>query len=493
MRQNYYLRNEGLLISLHDPYQWVLGQTFEAGELSSNDNISYLCIEPHTATSNYEPGTGANWQDVFYVLSVGVAGAQGIQGIPGGTLAWRGLYASGTAYTANDGIITSEGRACYALQVTTGNAPPSYPTLENAYWSVFAERGGIRWRGTWQISTNYIGTDLVSHTKTNYGIGVYVAKRNHTSSALTEPETGANWADEWEVYSGGGQNGTGDVVGPAATTENNIPQWDATTKMLKDGRVLVTTIGDPGADTAIPTEQAVREALLAAALDGWIAAGETWTYAAADAPSFTFTISGDKTTTYYSGMRIKITQTTIKYFIVTKCAYSSPNTTITIFGGSDFTLANATITLPFFSMMKAPAGFPLSPEKWSVTVSSTGGNQNSPVHMTWYNIASFSISVPVGVWNASYSAEIGDTASSSQYMGVYASLSTANNAETNPDCTTSLFVQSAQAVYAELTGTLFITAVTKTTYYLIELSFQEGAMEFLAMSGGTIKLYCAYL
>ena len=66
---------------------------------------------------------------------------QGPQGIPGGILTWRGLYSAGTTYAANDGVISSEGRAFYCLQATTGNAPPSYPTLTNAYWSLFAEKG----------------------------------------------------------------------------------------------------------------------------------------------------------------------------------------------------------------------------------------------------------------------------------------------------------------------------------------------------------------
>jgi len=38
-------------------------------------------------------------------------------------------------------------------------------------------------------------------------------------------------------------SGTGDVTGPASTTENYIPQWDSTTKKLKDGKAIGTTSG----------------------------------------------------------------------------------------------------------------------------------------------------------------------------------------------------------------------------------------------------------
>jgi hypothetical protein len=47
----------------------------------------------------------------------------------------------------------------------------------------------------------------------------------------------------------------------ATTVENQIPQFTATNNQLKDSLGLVTTVGDPGADTNVPTEQAVREGL----------------------------------------------------------------------------------------------------------------------------------------------------------------------------------------------------------------------------------------
>ena len=44
-------------------------------------------------------------------------------------------------------------------------------------------------------------------------------------------------------------------------------------------------------------------------LAGYFLAGETWTYASADDPTFTFTIANsDATTKYSAGMKIKLTQ-----------------------------------------------------------------------------------------------------------------------------------------------------------------------------------------
>lgn len=87
---------------------------------------------------------------------------------------------------------------------------------------------------------------------------------------------------------------------------------------------------------------------------GWIPTGETWTYAS----STTITISGDKTDKYSVGMKVKLTQTSVKYFYITDVSYSSPDTTLTIVAGDDYTVANAAITDPYYSMVANPAGFP---------------------------------------------------------------------------------------------------------------------------------------
>lgn len=60
--------------------------------------------------------------------------------------------------------------------------------------------------------------------------------------------------------------GTGDVIGPATNTDGNVPQWDGTnSKTLKNGLGLVTTVGNPGSDSNVPSEQGVREAIAASA------------------------------------------------------------------------------------------------------------------------------------------------------------------------------------------------------------------------------------
>lgn len=90
--------------------------------------------------------------------------------------------------------------------------------------------------------------------------------------------------------------------------------------------------------------------------DGWMTANETWTYASAS----TFTVAADVRTKYPIGTKIKWTQTTVKYGIITATAYSSPNTTVTIAVNTDYTVANATISANYYSYEAIPQGFPSS-------------------------------------------------------------------------------------------------------------------------------------
>lgn len=106
-------------------------------------------------------------------------------------------------------------------------------------------------------------------------------------------------------------------------------------------------------------------------LTGWHA-GETWTYASA----VTFTVAGDQTTKYFIGTKIKLTQTTVKYFYVISSSYSDPTTTVTVTGGTDFTLVSAAITSPFYSYAAIPVGFPHWFNYLS-TVSGSGGTKGT--------------------------------------------------------------------------------------------------------------------
>lgn len=83
---------------------------------------------------------------------------------------------------------------------------------------------------------------------------------------------------------------------------------------------------------------------------GWTAAGETWVYAS----STTVTVPTDATTKYGVGMLVKITQTTggTKYGTITAVA----STLLTIRWRDGATLANETISTPYYSSLATPLG-----------------------------------------------------------------------------------------------------------------------------------------
>jgi hypothetical protein len=130
---------------------------------------------------------------------------------------------------------------------------------------------------------------------------------------------------------------------------------------------------------------------------GWQDAGDTWTYATWDtaSKSGTFTVTGDVTVKYHPGTRVRLTQTTVKYFIVTASTFASGTTTVTVYGGVDFTLANAAITAPSFSYEKTPQGLNVSPKKWLNTVADTTLRlKGSPSSTGWYQLAASGVFTP---------------------------------------------------------------------------------------------------
>jgi len=86
--------------------------------------------------------------------------------------------------------------------------------------------------------------------------------------------------------------------------------------------------------------------------DGWIPVSDTWTYKTAT----TITVPSGAASIYKVGMGIRLTQSsTVKYFYIVGVA----DTLLTITGGSDYTLADATISAVSYTNTPATAiGFP---------------------------------------------------------------------------------------------------------------------------------------
>jgi hypothetical protein len=270
---------------------------------------------------------------------------------------------------------------------------------------------------------------------------------------------------------------------------------------LIEGSNITLTVADDGVTGEV--DITIDAAGSGQALDGWNAAGVTFTYASADSPTFTFTIAGvDLTTTYTPGTRIKLTQATggTKYFIVTKVAFST-DTTVTVYGGTDYTLNNEAITSPYYSRDKAPSGFPLNPEKWTLTFSDANyRSQAAPTNDTWYNVGTSLLDIHIGSWRVLYQVSAQWRVDSADTLGVgVVTLSTANNSESDTSMSATWIFEGASANPLNFTQVAFrerhLSLSAKATYYLnIKGQSSPGTLGYLGSLAPTIiRAICAYL
>lgn len=115
---------------------------------------------------------------------------------------------------------------------------------------------------------------------------------------------------------------------------------------------------DFSSDSAVKaaTQQSIKAYIdRNAGIDGWQTDTATWTYASAT----TFTVAGvDVTSQFTKGTRIKLTNdSSTKYFFVKSSTFST-DTTVTVFGGDDYSLASGAITNTFYSYQQNPQGYP---------------------------------------------------------------------------------------------------------------------------------------
>lgn len=271
---------------------------------------------------------------------------------------------------------------------------------------------------------------------------------------------------------------------------------------------LVTTLKASGAevttgteDAKIVTPKAIKDAgIVANPIDGWVTAG-TFTYASADAPTYTITVASGAAAIYNVGDRIKLTNSTVKYFIVTAVA----DTTLTVYGGTDYTLSGGAITAPFYSHSKSPLGFPLDPSKWTVSLTDTSDrSQATPTTNSYYNLGSLSISLPIGCWDVFVAVPMGvTTTTSGAVLSTRVALSDVNNSVSDADLAQfSINTSSPQTtgsrqnyvgIFIRKCGLLL---AAKTTYYLIATSTENNCASLIfagTASSTRVRAVCAYL
>ena len=320
----------------------------------------------------------------------------------------------------------------------------------------------------------------------------------------------ANWdAGAYEIraqtFESDQATGTAPLVVASTTkvTNLNADKLDGLddTAFLKHS--LATAANDflvaSGAGAFAKKTLAETQSILGYRLTGWIDA-PILTFSAADAPVYTVTCNGDYTLSIPVGARIALTHSgATKYFIVVKTSYSSPNTTFTLYGGTDYTLAAGAITNPYYSIAKAPVGFPLDPDKWTVMVTdSSDRSQSNPSNSTYYNVGSIQISIPIGAWRIHYNVFAStEVVSAPAYLNFTVCLSTTNNGNTLASL--SRFV-ATPLISSQLNGVCSgepYTVASKTTLYLNASTNSDRACTTIHFHNNwstlIIKAICAYL
>lgn len=233
-------------------------------------------------------------------------------------------------------------------------------------------------------------------------------------------------------------------------------------------------------------------------------------FASSDSPSFVVTTPTNVTGTVGVGNKIQLThQGQNKFFFVTSVSITGSTSYLNLYGGTDYDLnITGAITNPFYSQIKAPFGFPLDPDKWTVTTTNTNAcSKSSPTVDTWYGDTALSatgpsINIPIGSWWVSYSAlaQIVINLGAVGNVGVRLTLSTSSSSASDSNNTKDGLATLPISGTAQFrhTATLLpkiINAASKTTYYLDILTSQSATT--ISIAGGiqttVIKAVCTYL
>lgn len=142
-----------------------------------------------------------------------------------GVVQSQGQYNNATAYVIGQ-IVLDNGSSWIARINTTGNPPPLLPATSNTQWFLLASAGnGFVFRGDYAGATAYKKDDVVLYNNSSWiALG---PTTGNTPPAL--PTTSNTY---WSLIAA---KGSGDVSGPATSTDGNIALFNGVTgKVIKE-------------------------------------------------------------------------------------------------------------------------------------------------------------------------------------------------------------------------------------------------------------------
>lgn len=246
-------------------------------------------------------------------------------------------------------------------------------------------------------------------------------------------------------------------------------------------------------------------------LTGWINDPNTFVYwLGTGLPTAVIKVVGKDVTDHLQvGMPfVAVQDGTPKYGFITQITFSTDSFITAFMSSTNGTVDNggitgSTITSFKFGLPKRPGlGFPLDPARWTVSLVDTSDRtQTGASTGAWYNLGSLSLSIPAGIWHVSYqTSTYGNSAVSRTGYGVFTTLSTSTNAQSDKNLTSYAQTDGSSGTLTIDTPTSrhrIITLTELTTYYLLAMSNYGGSGGILTFKGGSsptiIEAICAYL
>lgn len=471
-------------------------------------SVTFTCGRP--TSYNTLTAAGATNALTYYVrLASGTALANGNAAV---TSATKTIAYTVGNLTAGDDLVTTINAYCVDTETQTGAACAGVAFTVKRFrkpivsiGEIFRTETGATVPFTIQ-DTGYGGVQSNAQiTKVQYDIGAgYVDATLGAWSGLNNsfPITGLTAGTQYTISVRAVNDapaGLSDITGDAATgvVLAFLPEIYA----FKDSELGVSGIIVKA--LAIEQDDFNKNDFMLS-LDGWTRTYDTWAYSSVDDPIGIMTVPSGAASKYTAGDRIKFTNggNVIKGIIVVVA-----DTSIKFLHEIDPAdglalnlIAGSAITETYYSHSKAPLGFPLDPLKWTAYLRyATLTTIATPTADVWYNPDSKYIDVPIGCWNLKYTMCVDAGRASSTDLTMYASLSTANNSESDIDFT-------AFNVAGGATGTIrtsmvaskekAITVASKTRYYPIVKVGRTGISNIYVQSGicpMSIRAACAYL